>query len=57
MHANSPTLADQLGSLRLATHSSAGLRVISGDPWDLVRPAAWAVSLLDRYRGSGVWVA
>jgi hypothetical protein len=56
LHAQSPTLADQLGSLRVV-EGSAGLRVISSDPWDLVRPAAWAVAELDRHRGSGVWVA
>jgi hypothetical protein len=56
LHAQSPTLADQLGSLRIV-EGSAGLRVISSDPWDLVRPAAWAIAELDRHRGSGVWVA
>ncbi len=56
MHANSPTLADQLSTCRVI-EGGTGIRVVSSDPWDLVRPAAWAAAAVDRLRHGGVWVA
>jgi hypothetical protein len=55
MHANSPKLADQMAQCRVI-EGSAGIRVISSDPWDLIRASSWAVAALDRdRRAPNIW--
>jgi len=55
IHANSPQLADQVTQCRVI-EGSAGIRVISSDPWDLIRASSWAVANLERERRAlNIW--
>lgn len=56
VHVNSPLLAAQLDAFRVVEGQS-GLRPVSGDPWEVLRAAAWAVLAAEtERRGSpGVW--
>ena len=50
-HANSPGLAEQIDLCRVADGSTGvGLRVTSGDRWDILRAAAWAIAAVERER-------
>ncbi len=42
VHVNSPLLGAQLDALRVVEGQS-GLRVVSSDPWEILRAATWAV--------------
>lgn len=48
-HTGSGELAEQVENCRVA-EGTAGLRVISSAPWDLLRVAAWALAGADRAR-------
>jgi hypothetical protein len=50
IHANSPKLADQVTQCRVIEPPAGGIRVISSDPWDLIRATSWAVASLERER-------
>jgi hypothetical protein len=56
MHANSPKLADQMTMCRVVEPPAGGIRVISSDPWDLIRAASWAVTTIERERRAlNIW--
>jgi hypothetical protein len=50
IHANSPQLAAQITSCRVTEPPAGGIRVLSTEPWDLVRASSWAVAALERER-------
>jgi hypothetical protein len=56
VHVNSPLLTAQLDAFRVVEGQS-GLRPVSGDPWEVLRAAAWAVLAAEtERRGSpSVW--
>jgi hypothetical protein len=50
-HSFSPGLAEQVDLCRVADSTTgAGLRVTSGDRWDILRAAAWAIAAVERER-------
>lgn len=52
-HSGSPGLAEQVDLCRVADGSTgAGLRVTSGDRWDILRAAAWAIAAVERQRNA-----
>jgi hypothetical protein len=54
MHANSPLLSEQMINCRVT--ETSGIRVISTDPWELVRAASWAAVHLERERRAiNIW--
>src|SRR4029077_3701960 len=56
VHVNSPLLTAQLEAFRVVEGQS-GLRPVSGDPWEVLRAAGWAVLAAEtERRGSpSVW--
>jgi len=52
-HSGSPGLAEQIDLCRVADGSTGvGLRVTSGDRWDILRAAAWAIAAVERQRNA-----
>jgi hypothetical protein len=56
MHAGSPVLTAQLEAFRVI-EGQTGLRAISGDPWEVLKAAAWAVHAAETERrgAASVW--
>ena len=56
VHVNSPLLSAQLDAFRVVEGQS-GLRPVSGDPWEVLRAAAWAVLAAETERrgAPSVW--
>jgi len=53
LHSGSPGLAEQIDLCRVADGSTGvGLRVTSGDRWDILRAAAWAIAAVERERST-----